>query len=138
MSSTPIRFGTDGWRAVIAEDYTYANVRACAEGVARYLEEAGLAGRGLVIGFDTRFASEHFAAAAAQVAAAHAIKVPLFDAAAATPVACHAVLDKGAGGAVIITASHNPAIYNGFKYKPEYGGRAPPGGAGGPGGAHAQ
>ena len=126
MSSTPIRFGTDGWRAVIAEDYTYANVRACAEGVARYLEEAGLAGRGLVIGFDTRFASEHFAAAAAEVVAAHAIKVHLFDAAAATPVACHAVLDKGAGGAVIITASHNPAIYNGFKYKPEYGGSAPP------------
>src|SRR3972149_6588245 len=123
MSSTPIRFGTDGWRAVIAEDYTYANVRACAEGVARYLEEAGLAGRGPVIGLATRLPSEPSAPAAAEVVAAHAIKVHLFDAAAATPVACHAVLDKGAGGAVIITASHNPGLSNGLKSKPEDGGR---------------
>src|SRR3989304_1310121 len=112
MSSTPIRFGTDGWRAVIAEDYTYANVRACAEGVARYLEEAGLAGRGLVIGFDTPLPPGPLAAAAAEVVAAHAIKVHLFDAAAATPVACHAVLDKGGGGAVVIQALHKPAAYN--------------------------
>ena len=126
MTTIPIRFGTDGWRAVIAEDFTFANVRACAEGVARYLAAAGLADRGLVVGFDTRFASEHFAAACAEVVAAHGIKVYLFDAAAATPVACHAVLDRKAGGAAMITASHNPAIYNGFKYKPEYGGSAPP------------
>ena len=126
MTTIPIRFGTDGWRAVIAEDFTFANVRACAEGVARYLAAAGLAERGLVVGFDTRFASEHFAAACAEVVAAHGIKVYLFGAAAATPVACHAVLDRKAGGAAMITASHNPAIYNGFKYKPEYGGSAPP------------
>jgi phosphomannomutase len=126
MSTTPIKFGTDGWRAIIAEDYTFENVRDCAEGVARYLEGAGLAERGLVIGFDTRFGSEHFAAASAEVVAGHGIKVYLFDSAAATPVACHAILDKHAGGAIVITASHNPGTYNGFKYKPEYAGSAPP------------
>jgi phosphomannomutase len=126
MTRTQIRFGTDGWRAIIAEDYTFENVRSCAEGVARYLEQTGLASRGLVIGFDTRFGSEHFAAASAEVIAAHGIKTYLFDAAAATPVACHAILDKKAGGAIIITASHNPGTYNGFKYKPEYAGSAPP------------
>jgi len=126
MTKTPIRFGTDGWRAVIAEDYTFDNVRDCAEGVARYLERSGLAPRGLVIGYDTRFASESFAAASAEVVAAHDIRVHIFDSAAATPVACHAILDKQAGGAIVITASHNPAAYNGFKYKPEYAGSAPP------------
>ena len=66
MTQTPIKFGTDGWRAIIAEDYTFENVRDCAEGVARYLKDTGLASRGLVIGFDTRFGSEHFAAASAE------------------------------------------------------------------------
>jgi phosphomannomutase len=126
MTKTPIRFGTDGWRAIIAEDYTFENVRDCAEGVARYLKDSGLADRGLVIGFDTRFASENFAAASAEVIAAHGIKTYIFDSAAATPVACHAILDKHAGGAIVITASHNPGTYNGFKYKPEYGGSSPP------------
>jgi phosphomannomutase len=124
--STRIRFGTDGWRAIIAEDYTFENVRACAEGVARYLQSTGLAERGVVIGYDTRFASEHFAAACAEVVAAHGIRAYLSSVSAATPVACHAVLDKQAGGAIVITASHNPAAYNGFKYKPEYAGSAPP------------
>jgi phosphomannomutase len=119
-----IRFGTDGWRAIIAEDYTFENVRACAEGIARYLEKTGLASKGLIVGYDTRFASEDFAAASAEVVAAHDIKVYLFDSAAATPVACHATLDKAAGGAVVITASHNPGSYNGFKFKPDYGGSA--------------
>lgn len=126
MSATPIKFGTDGWRAIIAEDYTFDNVRDCAEGVARYLKSAGLADRGVIIGFDTRFGSENFAAASAEVVAAHGIKAYLFDSAAATPVACHAILDKHAGGAIVITASHNPGAYNGFKYKPEYAGSAPP------------
>jgi phosphomannomutase len=94
--------------------------------VARYLKDSGLADRGLVIGFDTRFASENFAAASAEVVAAHGIKTYIFDSAAATPVACHAILDKHAGGAIVITASHNPGTYNGFKYKPEYGGSSPP------------
>src|SRR5688572_17522185 len=123
---TLIRFGTDGWRAIIAEDYTFDNVRACAEGVARYLASAGLSERGLVVGYDTRFASEDFAMASAEVVAAHGIRVQIFDRAAPTPVACQAILDKKAGGAIVITASHNPGRYNGFKYKPEYAGSAPP------------
>ncbi|HXH22427.1 MAG TPA: phosphoglucomutase/phosphomannomutase family protein [Dehalococcoidia bacterium] len=123
---TLIRFGTDGWRAIIADEYTFENVRYCAEGVASYLHSAGLASRGLVVGYDTRFASEDFAAAAADVIAARGIDVWLFDRPAPTPVACHAVLRKGTGGAVVITASHNPGRYNGFKYKTEAGGSAPP------------
>jgi phosphomannomutase len=123
---TLIRFGTDGWRAIIAEEYTFENVRYCAEGVARYLKATGLADRGLVVGYDTRFASEDFAAATAEVVAAQGIQVWLFDRPAPTPVGCYAILDKRAGGAVVITASHNPGSYNGFKYKPEYAGSAPP------------
>jgi len=121
-----IRFGTDGWRAVIADQYTFENVRYCAEGVARYVKAAGLAAKGLVVGYDTRFASEDFAAATAEVLAAHGIDVWLFDRPAPTPLACFAVLDKRAGGAVMITASHNPGRYNGFKYKTDVGGSAPP------------
>ena len=109
----PIKFGTDGWRAVIAEDFTFENVRYCAYGVAAYLKEAGLAERGLVIGYDTRFASERFAAAAAEVVAAHGIKVYLSPDPAPTP------------GGIVITASHNPGDYNGFKFKDEHGSSAP-------------
>ena len=79
MSKTKIRFGTDGWRAIIAEDFTFENVRACAEGVARHIENSGRSQRGLVIGYDTRFASADFAAASAEVVAAHGIKVYLLD-----------------------------------------------------------
>ena len=82
MTFTPIKFGTDGWRAIIAEDYTFQNVRDCAEGVARYLTDTGLASRGLIIGFDTRFGSENFAAASAEVLAGHGIKTFIFDSAA--------------------------------------------------------
>ena len=121
-----IHFGTDGWRGVIAEDFTFANVRACAQSVALYQRSQGLADRGLVVGYDTRFASEDFAAAVAEVVAAAGIKVYLCDRPAPTPVVTYAILEKGAGGAVIITASHNPARWNGFKYRPEYAGSAPP------------
>jgi len=121
-----IKFGTDGWRGVIAEDFTFANVRACARSVALYQRSQGLADRGLVVGYDTRFASEDFAAAVAEVVAAAGIKVYLCDRPAPTPVVTYAILEKGAGGAVIITASHNPACWNGFKYRPEYAGSAPP------------
>jgi phosphomannomutase len=123
---TLIRFGTDGWRAIIADTYTFDNVRFCAEGVARYLKSSGLASRGLVVGYDTRFASEDFAAATAEIAAAHGIDVWLFDRAAPTPMGCYAIVDKKAAGAVMITASHNPGSYNGFKYKTNVGGSAPP------------
>jgi phosphomannomutase len=121
----PIKFGTDGWRAVIAEDFTYENVRYCAYGVAAYLKEAGLAEHGLVIGYDTRFASEGFAAATAEVVAAHGIKVYLSPDPAPTPVVSYGVTAHQAGGGVVITASHNPGEYNGFKFKDHHGSSAP-------------
>jgi phosphomannomutase len=122
----PIRFGTDGWRAIIGDQFTYGNVRACAQATALYAKEAGLAGGGIVIGYDTRFASEHFAAAAAEVLAANRIAVHLCDRAAPTPVIGFSILDRKAGGAIAITASHNPPLYNGFKVRTEYAGSAPP------------
>jgi len=125
MSST-IKFGTDGWRGVIADDFTYDNVRICAQGVANYLRSIKRGSRGIVIGYDNRFASEGFAAAAAEVIAANGIKVYLNSKAAPTPVISYAVLAEKAAGAIIITASHNPAIWNGFKYKSEYAGSASP------------
>jgi phosphomannomutase len=124
--TTPIRFGTDGWRAIIAEDFTFPNVRAVAKSVALYLKEAGLAKRGLVVGYDTRFASEDFAAAVAEVVAANGVHVYLCDRSAPTPVIGYSILDRKAGGSVVITSSHNPAQWSGFKFRPEYGGSAPP------------
>ncbi len=101
-------------------------MRACAQGVADYLKQVGLTSRGLVIGYDTRFASEDFAATAAEVIAGNGIKVYLCSKATPTPVISFGTLTQKAGGAIIITASHNPAIWNGFKYKSEFGSSAPP------------
>lgn len=123
--SAVIKFGTDGWRAVIAEDFTFANVRACAQGVADYLRDAGLGKRGVVIGYDTRFASEDFAAASAEVLAGNGIKAFLFPRAAPTPVTSYTVTTLKADGGIMITASHNPGEYNGFKYKIDSGCSAP-------------
>ena len=121
-----IKFGTDGWRAAIAEDFTFQNVRVCAQAVADYLKESGDAARGLVVGYDTRFASEHFAAAVAEVAAANGIRTHLCDRAAPTPAISYSVLTQEAAGGVVITASHNPWTDNGFKYKLDYGASATP------------
>jgi len=124
--ATEIKFGTDGWRGVIAEDFTFQNVRRCAQGVARYLMDSGQAGKGMVVGYDTRFASEHFAAAVAEVLAGNGIKVYLCDKTAPTPVVTYAILEKRAAGNVIITASHNPPWDNGFKVRSQYAGAASP------------
>ncbi len=121
-----IKFGTDGWRAIIAREFTFDNVQACAQGVADYLKRSGLARKGIIVGYDTRFASEDFAAAAAEVIAGNGIKVCLCSQATPTPVISYGILAKRVGGAIIITASHNPAAYNGFKYKSEYAASAPP------------
>ena len=121
----PIKFGTDGWRAVIAEEFTFDNVRICTQATVDYLKQSGLSDKGLVIGYDTRFASEDFAAAAAEVAAANGIKVFLCSKAVPTPVVSFAVVHKQAGAAIIITASHNPGNYNGFKIKSADGASAP-------------
>ncbi|MFC1949545.1 phosphoglucomutase/phosphomannomutase family protein [Chloroflexota bacterium] len=125
MDKNPIKFGTDGWRGVIARDFTFDNVMVCAQAVAGYLKQAGLAGKGLIIGYDTRFASEDFAAAAAGVVAGNGIKVWLCPRATPTPVISFGTMDRGAGGAIIITASHNPATWNGFKFKTKDGAGAP-------------
>lgn len=122
----PIKFGTDGWRGIIAEDFTFANVRICAQGVADYLRDRGISSQGLQVGYDTRFASEDFAVAVAEVAAANGIRVSLNPRPAPTPVISYAIVAREAAGGVIITASHNPGAWNGFKYKPEYGGSASP------------
>ena len=123
--ASPIRFGTDGWRGIIAEDFTFDNVRICAQGVAEYLKQARLDKRGLVIGHDTRFASEDFAAAAAEVMAGNDIKVHLCLKPAPTPVVSFAVLATKSAGGIVITASHNPGSWNGFKYKSQDGASAP-------------
>jgi len=123
--SGKIKFGTDGWRAIIAGDFTFDNVRACAQGVADYLKIAGQGKCGIVIGYDTRYASEDFAAASAEVLAANGIKVFLSSKAVPTPVTSYTVTALKADGAIIITASHNPGNYNGFKYKVNSGSSAP-------------
>ena len=123
--NNPIKFGTDGWRGIIAQDFTFDNVRVCAQSVANYVNQANLAPRGVLIGYDSRFASEDFAAACAEVLAANGIKVFLCSQTAPTPVVSFGVIAKKAGGAIIITASHNTAQYNGFKYKNELGYSAP-------------
>jgi len=125
LVKNPIKFGTDGWRGVIAEDFTFDNVRICAQGVANYLKQEGLAERGIIVGYDTRFASEDFASAAAEVMAGNGIKVYLCPKATPTPVISYGVLAQKAGGAIIITASHNPAKWNGFKIKSDDGASAP-------------
>jgi alpha-D-glucose phosphate-specific phosphoglucomutase len=119
-----IKFGTDGWRAIIARDFTFENVARCSQGLADYLNERGTAGMGLVVGYDTRFLSREFAETVAGVSAGNGIKTYLCQQAAPTPVVSFNVLHHQAAGAAIITASHNPGIWNGFKFKPEYAGSA--------------
>ena len=121
-----IKFGTDGWRAIIGEDFTFDNVRLCAQGAADLLKSHNLAQRGFVVGYDTRFASAQFAAAVAEVMTANAVPTLLCDRTAPTPTVAYNLVAKDAGAGCVITASHNPAAYNGFKYKPDYGGSALP------------
>ena len=122
--ASEIRFGTDGWRAIIAQDFTFANVARCTQGVVDYLRDTGVAEQGLVVGYDTRFLSREFAETVACVCAGNGIRAWLTQEAAPTPVVSFSVLDKQAAGAAIITASHNPGIWNGFKFKPDYAGSA--------------
>jgi alpha-D-glucose phosphate-specific phosphoglucomutase len=123
-----IVFGTDGWRGVIAEDYTFDNLRRAAQGFASYLLEKGKQGQWVVVGHDKRFDSENFAASAAEVLAGNGLNVYLTDGATPTPVIAFAVVDKKACGAVNITASHNPPTDNGFKVRDENGGAIDPDG----------
>jgi phosphomannomutase len=117
----PIVFGTDGWRARIAEDYTYENVRRCAEGVARFVVDNGTRQRGVVVGYDRRFSSEFFAQAAAEVLLAHDVPVLFAAGAIPTQMVSYEVVERHAACGIMITASHNPWTDNGFKVKSETG-----------------
>jgi alpha-D-glucose phosphate-specific phosphoglucomutase len=123
--TNPIKFGTDGWRGIIAEDFTFDNVRICAQAIAEYLKRDKLDKPSLVIGYDTRFASEDFAAAAAEVLAGNDIRVHLCLKPVPTPVVSFAVSATKSAGAIVITASHNPGSWNGLKYKSGDGASAP-------------
>jgi phosphomannomutase len=121
-----IQFGTDGWRATIAETYTFDNVRLAAQASAEYFLSSGKAARGIVVGYDTRFGSDRFARAVAEVLAANGVKVLMPDRFQPTPVISYSVIDRKVGGAIIITASHNTGTDNGFKVKTDVGSSAPP------------
>lgn len=120
----PIKFGTDGWRDIIAQDFTFDNVRRVAQAHATYLVRGG--GRSVVVGFDTRFSSDRFAQVAAEVMAEAGLHVYLADEFLPTPALSFAVRHLNAAGGVMITASHNPPQYSGYKIKGPYGGSATP------------
>ncbi len=126
MTQCPVKFGTDGWRGVIADDFTFANVRAAAAAIAAYVHAQEDPGKGLCIAYDTRFGSKAFARACAEVAAATGIPVMLAKAVTPTPALSFGVRARGAAGGIMITSSHNPAQWNGVKYKAWYGGSGKP------------
>lgn len=120
----PLKFGTDGWRDIIADDFTFENVRIVARAHAQVLRRAG--NRSVVVGFDTRFQGAAFARVVAEVMAAQGLSVWLAQEFLPTPALSFAVVHHGAGGGVMITASHNPPSYSGYKIKGTYGGSATP------------
>lgn len=118
-----ITFGTDGWRGILAADFTFQNVRAVARAAAGYLQREE-PGKECLIGYDHRFLAEEMARTAWAVLAEEGVPALLAAAPVPTPVLAHAVRHRGAGGAIMFTASHNPAIYQGMKFIPAYGGPA--------------
>jgi phosphomannomutase len=124
--TTVVKFGTDGWRGIIADDFTYANVRVAARAIAHYVLKHEDAKRGVCIGYDTRFGSRSFAVVVAEVLAAAGIPVALALEITPTPALSYAVRGRKAAGGVMITSSHNPAQWNGVKYKASYGGSGTP------------
>ena len=123
---TAIKFGTDGWRGVLAEDFTFANARVVAQAISRYVVRCEDAGKGVIIGYDHRFASDGIAVAAAEVVSASGTPVYLTDKPCPTPAVSLLVRQRGAAGGLMITASHNPYQWNGIKYKASYGSSALP------------
>jgi alpha-D-glucose phosphate-specific phosphoglucomutase len=126
MTNNQIKFGTDGWRGVIADDFTFDNVRRAAGGIAAYVLKHEDAQRGVVIGYDTRFASQRVARVAAEVLAGAGIPVKLANDYTPTPAISFAVKNRQAAGGVVITSSHNPWNWNGVKFKGKFGGSATP------------
>jgi len=121
-----IKFGTDGWRGVIAEDYTFANVRKVSYAIARYVVRHEQPTRGVLVGYDTRFGSENFARVAAEAVAMTGTPVWLAEKACPSPALSLLVKQRGAAGGIMITASHNPYKWNGVKFKASYGSSALP------------
>jgi phosphomannomutase len=115
MMPSPIRFGTDGWRAVVADDFTYANVRAVAQGVASYLAAET---RAVVVGHDSRFCAELFAREVAQVLVANGRRVILLDRVTPTPAVSWAITRHKAAGGIVVTASHNSAETSADPHRP--------------------
>jgi len=124
--STPIQFGTDGWRGIIADDFTFENVRRVAGAMAAYALKHEEASHGLIVGYDTRFASHHAARVVAGVLAGAGIPVKLADDYTPTPAISFAVKQLGAAGGVVVTSSHNPWNWNGVKFKGKFGGSGTP------------
>jgi len=120
-----IKFGTSGWRGILAEDFTFANARLVCQAIARYLAQEGLASQGVVVGYDTRFLSEAFAAAAVEVMTANGIPCYFTTRDTPTPVVSFAIREGNRAGGLNITASHNPPEWNGLKFSPKEGGPAP-------------
>jgi phosphomannomutase len=125
-TTASIKFGTDGWRAVIADDFTFDNVRRVAGAIAAYVLKHEDPSHGVIVGYDTRFGSPRFARAAAETVAAAGIPVRLADDYVPTPAVSFAVKNTGAAGGVVITSSHNPWNWNGVKFKGKFGGSATP------------
>ncbi len=121
-----VKFGTDGWRAIIAKEYTYDNLKLAALASARYFLSHPNKAKGVCIGYDTRFMSKEFAEYTAEVFSSQGLKVFLSGSFASTPAVSYYTREKQLAGGIVITASHNPAIYNGFKVKASYGGPAHP------------
>jgi alpha-D-glucose phosphate-specific phosphoglucomutase len=126
MTTNPVQFGTDGWRAIIGEEFTFANVRACAQATAEHFVATYGASKPMVVGYDTRFLSDEFALAVARVLAGNGLRVQLADRPAPTPAISWRIIETGGCGGVIVTSSHNPFRWNGIKVKPHYGGSASP------------
>ncbi len=121
-----LKFGTDGWRGVIADDFTFENVRKVAYAIARYVVRAEQPGKGVLVGFDNRFASERAARVAAETVAMTGTLVWLAEQSCPTPAVSLLVRQRSAAGGIMITASHNPYRWNGVKYKASYGSSALP------------
>jgi alpha-D-glucose phosphate-specific phosphoglucomutase len=123
---TRIKFGTSGWRAVLADEFTFENVRIVTQAICDHIKEKGEGGKGVVVGYDTRFMGRSFAIEASEILAANGIKAYLCDRDVPTPVISFEIIGRRAAGGINFTASHNPPEYNGLKFSPSWGGPALP------------
>ncbi len=120
-----ITFGTSGWRAILAEDFTFANVKIAVAAIAQHLQQTGEASKGVVVAGDYRFLSEEFMKATAQVLAGHGIVSYMCPVGTPTPTVSYELIRRGTAGSINFTASHNPAQYQGLKFNGSDGGPAP-------------